>query len=185
MAPSPYHPIQPFALCNLTGVARITIVTCFSFPVTIHTPVHVVSVHHFNRPLFFSGQTVTGRAVDVALDMNPVGKDDKLRELVHLLPRDLLFCLDVPDDLKRFRLLAHGVGGMTGLAEFNAGEARGAISLGISMAEVAVQIERLRMASMVEENGLIDRHPCEDRKDRKEGRFGLNGKPVVGHDGKK
>jgi hypothetical protein len=169
---------------GLTGVARITIAAGPSLLMTIHTPGHVVSIDHFNRPLFVPRETVTNRAVDTFLNMNPVGKDDKLRELIHLLPWNLFSRLRIFNDFKRFRLLAHCVGGMASLAEFNVGETRGAMPFGISVAEIAVQIERLRMAYMVKKNGLIDRNPCKNRKDGEEGALGLNGKPVVGHKGK-
>jgi len=38
---------------------------------------------------------------------------------------------------------------------------------------------------MIEKDGLIDRFPSKDWKDREKNPFGLNLKPMVGNDGKK
>ena len=70
--------------------------------------------------------------------MNPVGKDDKFRKLVHSLPRDLLIGLDILYYLERLRLLADGIGRMAGAAKVNIRDGRGAISLHITMAESAI-----------------------------------------------
>jgi len=107
---------------------------------TIHTPGHVVSIDHFNRSLFFPRETMTDRAIDAVLNMNPVGKDDELREPIHLLPWNLFFRPHVFYDFKRFRLLAHGIGGMAGPAKVNIRNARGTAPFRITMAEGAIQI---------------------------------------------
>ena len=127
---------------------------------------------------------MTNGTIDVALNMDPVWKDDKRRKVIHFFPRDTFSFLYVTDDFKRFRPLAHGVCGMAGLADFNVGEACRAILSGVSVAEITVKIDVLCMEDMVEQNGLIDRNPCENRKDGKEGGFGTNGISVVSHEGK-
>jgi hypothetical protein len=79
-------------------MTRVTIDICPSFLVAVQTPLHIVPVHHLNRPLFHTCETMTNGAIDIALDVNPVGKDDKFWEFVHSLPRDLLTCLHILND---------------------------------------------------------------------------------------
>lgn len=74
---------------------------------------------------------------------------------------------------------------MTSLTEFNIGNPSNTIPFHIAVTEGTVKMGYLLMMDMVEENGLIDGYPREDRKDGKEDTFGLNPKSIVGNYGKK
>ena len=54
----------------LTGVARIAIRIRSSFLVTIHTPLHIISVNHSHRRITPTGEPVTGGAIDLVLDVD-------------------------------------------------------------------------------------------------------------------
>jgi hypothetical protein len=79
-------------------MTRVTIDICPSFLVAVQTPLHIVSVHHLDGPLFQTCETVTDGTIHTALNVNPVRKDDKFWEFVHSLPRDLLTCLHILND---------------------------------------------------------------------------------------
>jgi hypothetical protein len=76
----------------------VAIDICPSFLVAVQTPLHIVSVNHFYRSLFQTRKPVTDGAIDTALDVNPVGKNDMSRKLIHSLPRNLLACLHILND---------------------------------------------------------------------------------------
>jgi len=88
------------SLCALrsTGVACITIRIRCSPLVTVHAPLHIHSINHSYRYIADTGEPVTGGAIDLGLDMDPVWKDHKGREFVHPLPGDLFALLHVPED---------------------------------------------------------------------------------------
>jgi len=52
------------------------------------------------------------------------------------------------------------------------------------MAEGTVQTDCFFVMNMIKKNGLINRNPSVNWKDRKEDAFGLNPKSIVGNDGK-
>ncbi len=79
------------------------------------------------------------RAVDLILNMDPVGKDDERRELIHPFPWDRLAVLHISDDFQRLGPFADGVTRMAGPAEFDVRDSCDTISFHIAMAEGAVQ----------------------------------------------
>jgi len=123
---------------QLAGVAGITIRICSTPLVAIDTPGHIVSVNHLDRPFFYTCKTMTDGAIHFPLNMNPVRKDDKFRELIHSLPGDLPTCLNILDDFKRLRSLADRIRAVTGPAEFDIGNPGRPVSFRISMAEGAI-----------------------------------------------
>src|SRR4030043_136131 len=86
----------PHSPIGSARVARVTINTCASFFMAVHTPLHIVSVHHLHGPLFHTCETVTDGTIHATLNVNPVRKDDMSRKFIHSLPRDLLACLHIP-----------------------------------------------------------------------------------------
>lgn len=149
----------------------------------VHTPVHIVSIHHLHRPLLFARETVADGAVDTVLNMDPVRKDDKFGYFIHSSPWNLSSLLNISDHFERLGLLADCISGMADTAKIDIGNPCRTVSLHITMAKGAIQIGCLFVANMIEANGLVNRDPGEDGKDGEEGSFRLNGKSVVGHDG--
>jgi hypothetical protein len=151
----------------------------------VQTPLHIVSVNHLDRSFFDPSQTMTYRTFDTALNMNPVGKDDMSRKFIHSLPRNLLACLHILNDFQCFRSLAYCIGGVTGPTEFNVWNSCSAVPFHITVAEGTVQTDCFFVMNVIEEDGLINRNPSINWKDRKEDAFGLNLKSMVGNSGKK
>jgi hypothetical protein len=178
--PSPYLPIN-FSLARVT---RIAIRVSSSFFMAVQTPLHIVPVHHLQGPLFHPCETVTDGTIHASLNVNPVGKDDMSRKFIHSLPGDLLACLHILNDFQRLRSLAHRIGGVAGATEFDIGYSCSAVPFHIPVAESTVQTDCFFVMNMIEKNGLIDRYPSIDRKDREENLFGLDLKSMVGNDGK-
>ena len=169
----------------LAGVATIAIIVCSSFFVTVHTPLHIVSVNHFHWSIAYSGKTMTDGAIHTALDMNPVGKDDKAWKFIHPLPWDLFPCLYIFDDFKCLRSFTDRIARMAGSTELNVWNPRGTIPFDIAVAERTVQMGCFFVMDMIEKDGLIDRFPREYWKDREENSFGLDLKSIIGNNGKK
>jgi hypothetical protein len=117
--------------------------------------------------------------------VDPVWKDNKPWKLIHPLPWNLFSRLNIFDHFKSLRPFAHCIGGVAGSAEFDVGYSCGAIPFDIPVAKSAVQTSCFFVMNMIEENGLIDRNPGINWKDRKEEAFRLNLKSMVGNRGKK
>jgi hypothetical protein len=161
-------------------VAGIAIDICPSFLVAVHTPFHIVSVNHFYRPLFQTRQPMTNGAIDIALDVNPVGKYHKFWKFIHPLPWNVYPRLNIFDHFKCLRSLADCIGRMTGPTELDVWNSSNTIPLHISVAESTVQIGGFLVMDMIEKNGLIDRYPSVDWKNSIEDTFGLNLISMVG-----
>ena len=124
-------------------------------------------------------------AIHTALDMNPVGKDDKAWKFIHPLPWDLFTCLYIFDDFKCLRSFTDRIARMAGSTELNVWNPRGTIPFDIAVAERTVQMGCFFVMDMIEKDGLIDRFPREYWKDREENSFGLDLKSIIGNNGKK
>src|SRR4030042_1431600 len=123
----------PHSAIGSAGRARVTINTCASFFMAVHTPLHIVSVHHLHRPLFHTCETVTDGTIHTALNVNPVRKDDMSWKFIHPLPRDLPACLHILNNFQRLRSLAHCIGGVASATEFDVGYSCGTIPFNIPM----------------------------------------------------
>jgi hypothetical protein len=128
---------------------------------------------------------MTNGAIDIALDVNPVGKDDMPWQFIHPLPGNLFVRLHIFDHFKCLRSFAHRIGRMTGPTEFDVWNPCNPIPFHISVAESTVQIGGFLMMDMIEKNGLIDRYPSINWKNSIEDAFGLNLISMVGNNGKK
>lgn len=149
----------------------------------VHTPGHIVPIHHLHRPIPFTREAMADGAIDAILNMNPMGKDDKFRKFIYSFPRDLPSLLNIFHHFERLRPLADGIGRMASPTEIDIGNPGGPVPLYITMAKNAIQIGCLLVANMIESDGLVYGDPGEDGKDKKEGSFRLNGKSVVGENG--
>jgi len=168
-----------------TRVASITIFIGPSFFMAVDTPRHEVSIDHLDRPLFYTCQTMADGTIHLPLNMNPMRKNNKSGKLVHSLPLNFSPRLNIFYDFKRFWPFADRIRGVASSTELNIGNPCRPIPLCISMAEGAVQIDCLFVMDMIEENGLVDRGPRENRKDGEEDTFCLDPKSMVGNDSKK
>jgi len=151
----------------------------------VDTPRHEVSVDHLDWSLFYTCETMTDGTIQLALNMNPMRKNDKSREFIHSLPWDLSPRLNIFYHLQSLRPFADRIRGVASSTEFNIGNPCRPVPLCITMAEGAVQIDCLFMMDMIEENGLVDRGPRENRKNGEEDTFCLDPKSMVGNDSKK
>jgi hypothetical protein len=124
-------------------------------------------------------------AIQTALDMNPVGENNKTRKFIHPLPRNLFPCFYIFYDFKCLWPLADGIAGMTGLTEFNVWNSCNTIPFNIPVAECTVQMGYLFVVNMIKKDRLLDRFPREDWKDRKEETFGRILKSMIGKSGEK
>ena len=163
----------------------ITIRACRFLFVTGDAPFHIVSVDHFDRPVRHPCCSMTVRAVDLALNVDPMGKDDIGRKLVHPLPGDSFSLLDIADDLQGLGTFADGIARMAGLAEVDIRDSGDTVVLHSAMAEGTVQMGDLFVMDMIEENRLIDRNRPENGKDGIENRFCLHPETMIGDDAKK
>lgn len=151
--------------------------------VAFQAPRHKGSIHHFRGSIRHAGNPVAGRAIHTSLNMDPVRKNDKRRELIHPLPWNRLPVLHVSDHLQSLRSLADCVGRMAGLAEFNVRDACDTIPFDIAVAESAVQFGHLFVMDVVESNGLVNHNLRKDREDRIKDALRLSAKPIVSHGG--
>jgi len=132
---------------------------------TVHAPLHIVSVHHLQGPLLHPRETVADGTIHTTLNVNPVGKDDEPREFVHPFPWDLFSRLNIFNHFKGLRSLAHCIGGVAGSTEFDVWYSCSAVSFHIPMAEGTVQTDSFFVMNMIEKNGLIHRYPGINGKD--------------------
>jgi hypothetical protein len=146
---------------------------------TVYTPCHKVTVDHSRRSIGHAGNAVADRAVDLILNMDPVGKDDERRELIHPFPWDRLAVLHISDDFQCLGPLADGVARMAGLAEFDIRDSCDAIPFHMAMTEGTVQVRHLFVMDVVESDGLIDRDPAKNGKDRKKYALRLSPESIV------
>jgi hypothetical protein len=86
-------------------MAGVAINICSSFLVTVHTPLHIVSINHFYRSILQASQAMANGAIHTALDVNPMRKDDKAWKFIHPLPWNLPACLYIFDNFKCLRPL--------------------------------------------------------------------------------
>jgi hypothetical protein len=99
---------------------------------------------------------MTGRAIDPILNVDPMRENDKFRESVHSVPRNLFPCLDVFDHFQCLGFLADRIGRVASPAEFNVRNPSNAIFAGISMAKIALQLGDFLMVNMIVANRLIN-----------------------------
>lgn len=141
---SPNHPIalspHNLIVLSLAGVTRIAIDIRLFLLMAIQTPGHIVSIDHLYRPLFFTCKAMTDGTINTALNMNPVGKNNKFRKFIHSLPGNLSPCLDILHHFKRLGPLADRIGCMAGTAKVNIRNACGTVPFHITMAESTIQI---------------------------------------------
>jgi hypothetical protein len=152
--------------------------------VTVDAPCHKITVDHFRRSIGHAGNAVADRAVDLILNMDPVGKDDERRELIHPFPWDRLAALHISDDFQSLGPLADGVARMAGLAEFDIRDPSDTIPFHMAMTEGAVQVRHLLVMDVIESDGLIDRDPGKNGEDRIKDAFSLSAESIVSHSGK-
>ncbi len=145
-------------------MARITVGADPSFLVTRNAPFHVIAVtaDHFGRPIRSSRKAVTGRAVYVAPDVNPVGKNNESRKFIHPLPWNPFARLDISDDLQCLGPFADRIRCMAGLTELDIGNSSRAVLLDIEMAERAIQFRNLLMMDVIEKDRFLDIGPGEN-----------------------
>jgi hypothetical protein len=124
------------------------------------------------------------RAVDLIPNVDPVGKDDERRKLIHPFPWDRLAALHISDDFQCLRPLADGVTRMAGLAEFDIRDSSDTIVFYMAVTEGAVQVRRFLVMDVVESDGLIDRDPGKNGEDRIEDTFCLSAESIVSDSGK-
>jgi len=117
---------------------------------------------------------MTGGTIDLALDMDPVRKDDKGREFIHPLPWNFFIIFYISDDLYRLGPLTDRIGRVASSAEFDIWNSCDTIFLHVSMAKVAVQLGDFLMVDVIKADGLINRCTSEDRKDGKDKGFRLD-----------
>jgi hypothetical protein len=86
-------------------MAGVAINICSSFLVTVHAPLHIVSINHFYRSILQASQAMANGAIHTALDVNPMRKDDKAWKFIHPLPWNLPACLYIFDNFKCLRPL--------------------------------------------------------------------------------
>jgi len=125
------------------------------------------------------------RTIHLALEMNPMGEDDKFWKLIHSLPLNFSSRLNIFYHFKRFWPFANRIRDVASSTEFNIGNPCRPIPLCISMAEGAVQINCLFVMDMIEENRLVDRGPRKNWENGEEDAFCLDPKSMVGNDSKK
>ena len=116
--------------------------------------------------------------------MNPVGKDDESRELIHSYPWDHFAGCYIIDYFQCLRSFADCVTGMAGPAEFDVRDSCHTIHFNITMTEGAVQFRHLFMMDVVESDRLLDRDPGEDGEDRIKDAFCLGAESIVSDSGK-
>jgi hypothetical protein len=154
------------------------------FLMTVYTPCHKVSVDHFHKSVGCSRNAMADRAVDLILNMDPVGKDDEWRELIHPFPWDRLAVLHISDDVQCLGPLADGVTRMARLAEFDIRDSCDTISFHMAMTEGAVQARHLLVMDVIEPDGLINRDPGKNGEDRIKDAFCLSTESIVSDSGK-
>jgi hypothetical protein len=126
---------------------------------------------------------MAGRTVDLVLDVDPVGKHNKRRKLIHPLPGDRSTRLYVLDDLQSLGSLADCVSRMAGSTEFDVRNCCGTVPLYIAVAEGAVQFRDFPVMEVIEPDGLVDRHPGKDGRDRIKEAFCLKSETIIGNGG--
>jgi hypothetical protein len=99
---------------------------------------------------------VTRGAIDPALDVNPVGKDDKFRKFIHSAPGNPSLRLDIFDHFQCLGPFTDCIAGMTDPTEFDVWNPCSAIFVDISMAKVAVQLGDFLMENMIEADRLFN-----------------------------
>ncbi len=166
-------------------MAGIAIDAGVSLSVAIQTPLHVISIDHLDWPLFASRQAMADSTIHATLNMDPVGKDDEFRHLIHPLPGDRSSGLDISDHFQGLGPFAQGIGGVAGPAEVDIGDPSHPVLLHIAMAEGAIEVGLLFMDGMVEEDGLFDRGVGKDREESEEHPLCLDLKAVVDDNGEK
>jgi hypothetical protein len=166
------------SLCSfaprLTGVARVAIDARPSFPVAVHAPLHIVSIHHLHRSITRTGKTMAGSTIYLAPDVNPVGKNNVFWKFIHPLPWNFFIIFYIPHHLYCLGPLTDRIGGVASPAEFNIRNSCDTIFLHVSMAKVAVQLGDFLMVNMIEADRLINGCASKDWKDGKEERFRLD-----------
>ena len=158
-------------------MACIAIRTRSSFLVTVHAPLHIISVDHFYRSITHARYTMAGGAIYFVFNVNPVREDNKFWKLVHPLPRNLFACLHILNHFQCLGPLANRIGRMTGSTEFNVRNPRNAVVADILMAEKTVQLGHLFVEDMIEKDRLINRFTLQNWEKREKTRF-LNGLKV-------
>jgi hypothetical protein len=146
--------------------------------VAVHAPFHIDAIQHLYGPIGYTRKTVAGRTVDIVLNMNPVGKNDKGRKLIHPIPRNSLPGLHIFNDFECLGSLADSIRGMTGLTEFNIGNPCDAIPFDKAMAEGTVELGTLLVEDMIKKDGLINCLVGENGEHGKDDLLGRNPKPV-------
>jgi hypothetical protein len=124
------------------------------------------------------------RAVDLVLNMDPVGEDDIRRELIHPFPWDRLAVLHIPDDFQCLGPLADGVTRMAGVTEFDIRDSCDTVPFHMAMTEGAVQARDLLVMDVIESDGLIDRDAGKNGEDRIKDTFCLSAESIVSDGGK-
>jgi hypothetical protein len=99
---------------------------------------------------------MTGRAIDIVFDVNPVGEHNVFWKLIHPLPGNLFACLHIVDHFQRLGPPTDRIGRVAGPAELYVRNPCDAIFAGISMAKIALQFGDFLMANMVVADRLID-----------------------------
>ena len=116
--------------------------------------------------------------------MDPVGKDDEGRQLIHPDPWDHPAGCHKVDHFQCLRSFADGVTGMAGLAEFDIRDSCDTIPFGMAMTEGTVQFRHLFVVDVVESDGLLDRDTGKDGENCIKNPFCLDAESIVSDGGK-
>jgi len=151
--------------------------------VTVHTPLHVITVDHPHGGIACSRNPVAGGAIDAVLDMDPMRKDDKGRECIHPLPGDLFAFLHVSKNFYCLGPLADRIARMAHSTELNVWNSCSAVVADVLMAKKAIQTGDFLVVNVIKTDGLIDRFASQNWEDREDKRFRRNPKAMPSNRG--
>jgi len=156
-----------------------------SFFVAVYAPLHINSINHFYRCITYPRKPMTNRAIDLALDMNPMRKDNKARKFIHPPPWNSLIRFHVSDNLYRLRPLTDGIAEMTGSTGFNIWDPCSTVFTHEPVTEKTVQLGYLLVVNMIETDRLVNVLTFQYWEGRENERFHRNSKTMPCNNGKK
>jgi hypothetical protein len=128
---------------------------------------------------------MTNRAIDLALDMNPMRKDNKGWKFVHPLPRNSLICFHISDNLYRLGPLTDCIAEMTGSTDFDVRDSSSTVFTDKPVAEKTVQLGHFLVVDMIEPDRLVNVLTFQYWEDRENESFHRNSKTMPCNNGKK
>jgi hypothetical protein len=124
-------------------------------------------------------------AIDLTLNVNPVGENHVCREFIHPLPRNVFACLDMFHHFESLRPFAQGVCGVASSTEFDVRDTGSPVLFCVLVAERAVKFHNFFVMVMIENDGLIHGGPGKNWEQTEEDPFRFDLKSLVSDDSNK